>query len=128
MLAIGCSRSTQSRAVNIAREVGVSKLRTDLQSLAALPEGQQHNIPQSAWPESVRRFEPLAVQLHMSGVLIVSSRAGQEQEGLLVLLDPKDDPGAGGSGPSYESLGDGLFWCVEKIRTPYIPPAQGTNR
>jgi hypothetical protein len=54
----------------------------------------------------------------MEGVLIVASRVGREQEGLLVMLNAKDDPGAGGSGASYDSLGDGLFWCVEKIRTP----------
>lgn len=124
LLAFGCSRSPQSRAASIAREIGVTKLRTDLQALTASPAGQQHDIPQTAWPASVQRFQPLAVQLHMEGVLIVASRAGREQEGLFVMLNPKDDPGGGGSGVSYDSLGDGLFWCVEKIR---VPRRQRTN-
>ena len=70
----------------------------------------------------------MSVRLHMTGVLVVRSRADREQHGLLVMLDPKDDPGAGGSGVSYDSLGEGLFWCAEKIRAPYIPPSQRTNR
>ena len=70
----------------------------------------------------------MSVQLHMTGVLVVLSRADREQHGLLVMLDPKDDPGAGGSGAGYDSLGEGLFWCWEKIRTPYIPPSLRTNR
>ena len=119
-VAVGCA-SSRSRAVSIAYDVGVSKLRADLQTLVASPDGQQHEIPQTAWPESVRRFQPLSVQRHMTGVLVVLSRADREQHGLLVMLDPKDDPGAGGSGVGYDNLGDGLFWCWEKIRTPYIP-------
>ena len=70
----------------------------------------------------------MSVQLHMTGVLVVLSRAERLQHGLLVMLDPKDDPGGGGSGVSYDSLGDGLFWCSEKIRTPFIPPSERTNR
>ena len=126
-VAVGCG-SSRSRAVRIAHEIGVSKLRTDLQTLVASPSGKQHEIAQAAWPESIRRFEPLSVQLHMTGVLVVFSRADREQHGLLVMLDPKDHPGAGGSGVSYDSLGEGLFWCSEKIRTPYIPPSQRTNK
>lgn len=128
LLAVGCSRSPQSRAASIAREVGVTKLRADLQALTVSPSGQQHDIPPTAWPASVQRFQPLAVQLHMDGVLIVASRAGRDQEGLLVMLNPKEDPGPGGSGVDYDSLGDGLFWCVEKIRARYIPLDQRTNR
>lgn len=126
-VAVGCG-SSRSRAVSIAYEVGVPKLRADLQALVASPAGQQHEIPQTAWPDSVRRFQPMSVQLHMTGVLIVVSHADREKEGLLVMLDAKDDPGGGGSGVSYDSVGDGLFWCVEKIRTPYIPPSQRTSR
>lgn len=121
-VSVGCS-SSRSRAISIARDIGVAKLRADLQALAASPAGQQHEIPQSAWPESVRRFQPLSVQRHMNGVLMVFSRAEREQEGMLVMLDASEDPGSGGSGVSYDSLGEGLFWCVEKIRTPYIPPS-----
>ena len=116
-VAVGCS-SSRSRAISVAHEIGVSKLRADLQALAASPAGQQHEIPQTAWPESVRRFQPLSVQRHMNGVLMVFSRAEREQQGMLVMLDASEDPGSGGSGVSYDSLGEGLFWCVEKIRTP----------
>jgi hypothetical protein len=64
----------------------------------------------------------------MNGVLIVLGKAFREQRGLLVMLDPNEDPGAGGSGVGYERLGEGLYWCNETIRTPFIPPAQRTNR
>jgi hypothetical protein len=129
LLTAGCSRSPQSRAGSIAREVGVANLRADLQTLTASPAGQQHDIPPTAWPASVRRFHPLAVQRHMEGVLIILSRVGREQEGLVVMLDPRNDPGSGGSGVSYERLRrDGVFWCVEKIREPYIPPEERTNK
>jgi hypothetical protein len=90
-------------------------------------EGREYEIPKAAWPESIKRFQPLSVQAHVSGALIVISRVDREQHGLLVMLDPKGDPGAGGSGAGYDSLGDGLFWCWEKIRRPYIPPSQRTN-
>lgn len=115
---IGCSRSPKSGAVVVAREVGVSKLREDLKALAASPAGQQYEIAQSAWPDSVRRFRPMAVHPHGEGVFIVLSPAGREreQEGLLVMLDPQNDPGGGGSGVRYESLGNGLYWCLEKVR------------
>jgi hypothetical protein len=126
-LAFGCGAS-RSRAVDVARKVGVPTLRGDLQVVVASPAGHQHQIPQTAWPESVQRFRPLAVELHMKGVLIVLTRSGRVQEGLLVMLDPKDDPGAGGSGAGYDSVGDGLYWCWEKIRTPYISQGQRTNR
>jgi hypothetical protein len=125
--AVGCGGS-HSRAISLAHDIGVSKLRADLQALVASPAGRQHEIPKSEWPESLRRFQPLAVERHMTGVLVVLNRADREQEGLLVMLDPKDDPGAGGSGASYDALGDGLFWCWEKIRDPYIPQSQGTNK
>ena len=64
----------------------------------------------------------------MGGVLIVVSRGGREQEGLLVMPDPNGDPGGGGSGVSYSSLGDGMFWCTEKLRASYIPIVERTNR
>lgn len=124
---IGCSRSPKSDAVVVAREVGVSKLREDLKALAASPAGQQYEIPQSAWPDSVRRFRPMAVHLHGEGVFIVLSPAGRgdrEQEGLLVMLDLKNDPGGGGSGVRYESLGNGLHWCWEKVRVRAPRPSE----
>lgn len=127
VLAFGCGGS-RSRAVNLAHEVGISKLRSDLQAVVASPAGQNHQIPQTAWPQSVQRFRPLAVERHMRGVLIVLSKGGREQRGLLVMLDPKEDPGAGGSGVGYDSLGDGLYWCWEKYRDEYIPPNERTNR
>src|SRR5687767_12489499 len=99
--AIDC-RDSRSRAFSIAHIVGVSKFRADLHALAASPAGQQDEIPQTSWPESVRRFQPMSVQLHMTGVLIVLSRADREQHGLLVMLDTKDEVGAGGSGVGYE--------------------------
>jgi hypothetical protein len=120
IFAVGCGAS-RSRAVDVAHEVGVSKLRADLQAVVALPAGQQHEIPKTAWPSSVQRFKPLAVERHMGGIVIVLSRGGREQEGLLVMLDAKDDPGAGGSGAGYDALGDGLFWCWEKLRAPRRP-------
>jgi hypothetical protein len=127
VVVVGCGDS-RSRVVGIAHEVGVSKLRADLHALVASPAGQHHEIPQTAWPDSVRRFQPLSVQRHMTGMLIVLSRVDREQQGLLVMPDPKDDPGSGGSGVSYDRLGDSLFWCSEKIRVPFIPPGQKTNR
>lgn len=108
LVVVGCG-GARSHAIKITRDIGALKLRADLQTLVDSPAGNQHEIPQAAWPESVRRFQPLAVQLHMTGVLIVLSRAGREQEGLLVMLNPRDDPDAGGSGAGYEVLGDGLF-------------------
>jgi hypothetical protein len=36
--------------------------------------------------------------------------------GLLILPDAKSEAGPGGSGVSYERVGDGLFWCTEKLR------------
>jgi len=69
-VAVGCGGS-RSRAVDVARKVGVSKLRADLQTVVASPSGQEHQVPRRAWPESVKRFRPLAVELHMKGVLIV---------------------------------------------------------
>ena len=116
-VAVGCG-SSRSHAISIAHEICVSKLRADLQALAASPAGQQHEIPKTAWPESVRRFQPLSVQRHMNGMLIVFSHAEREQQGMLVMLDATEDPGSGGSGVSYDNLCEGLFWCVEKIRTP----------
>src|SRR6267378_4124159 len=86
LVAVGCGGS-RSRAVSIAHDVGVSKLRADLQALVASPAGHQQEIPPTAWPECVRRFQPLSVQLHMTGVLVVLSRADREQHGLLVMLD-----------------------------------------
>jgi len=64
----------------------------------------------------------------MGGFLIVTSRVGREQEGLLIMLDSDDNPGSGGSGVSYDKIRDGVFWCVEKIRDAHVPPAQGTNK
>jgi hypothetical protein len=125
-LLAGCSGP--SSALGTAHEIGVSKLRQDLQGLAKSPAGQQHDIPQSAWPDSVRRFHPQAVQLHMNGILIVLGKAAKEQRGLLVMLEPNEDPGAGGSGVDYESLGEGLYWCNETIRAAFVPPAQRTNK
>jgi len=124
--AAGCGDG-RSRAVSIARDVGLPKLRADLYTLVTSPTGHQHEIPQTVWPESVRRFRPLSVQLHAPGVLLVLHRAYPEQRGLLVLLDADDDPGAGGSGTGYEGLGDGLFWCREQVRSlcaaPSVPEA-----
>ena len=127
-LLLGVACGPRANAVRIAHEVGVSKLRDDLVALVASPEGQRHEISQNVWPESVRKLQPLAVQHHMSGVLIVLNQSRRQQAGLLVMLDSKDEPGPGGSGVDYDTLGDGLFWCSEKIRTPYIPPDQRTNR
>ena len=126
VLLLGCDGS--SSALRTAQEIGVPRLRHDLQALVASPAGQQHDIPQPAWPESVSKFRPLAVQLHMNGVLIVLGKALKEQQGLLVMLNPNEDPGAGGSGVDYESLGEGLYWCRETIRAAFIPPAQRTNK
>ena len=127
VLAIGCE-SRQSRALSIARDGGLPDLRADLQALVAASVNEQSDIPSNTWPASVQRFQPINVQRHMGGVLIVATRVGRNQEGLLVMLDPKDDPGIGGSGVSYQSHGDGLFWCNEKIRQQYIPPEQRPNR
>lgn len=126
LVCLGCG-SGRSRAISVVREIGINELRNDLILTVSGTKGQ-HEIPQSSWPESVRRFQPLSVQKHMGGVLIVINRVGREQEGLLVMLDPNDDPGSGGSGVSYDRLrGDGVFWCVETVRNRYVPPAQRTN-
>ena len=85
-LLMGCGGS--SGDLRTAHEVGVPKLRQDLRTLAQSPAGQQHEIPQPAWPESVRRFRPKAVELHMNRVLIVRGKAFNKQWGLLVMLDP----------------------------------------
>ena len=125
LTASGCGTG----ALRTAKEIGVPKLRADIQALVTASAGQKGSeIPEAAWPESVRRFKPLAVQRHMDGVLIVTTRVGRHQEGLLVMLDEKEDPGSGGSGVDYDSLEDGLFWCSEKIRDAYIPPEERTNR
>src|SRR5262245_8945598 len=126
LVGFGCGGS-RSRTMNIAREIGINELRLDL-TLLVSAEGSQQEIPQADWSEYVRRFRPLAVQRHMGGVLIVISRVGRQQEGLLVMLDSKDNPGSGGSGVSYDRIrSDGVFWCVEKIRDGYIPPERRTN-
>ena len=126
LFGVGCG-SARSRAIATAREIGINELRNDL-ILTVSVEGKQREIPQTAWPDSVRRFHPLAIQRHMGGVLIVTSRVGREQEGLLVMLDSKDNPGSGGSGVNYDRIRDGVFWCVEKVRDAYIPPEQRTNQ
>jgi len=122
----GCD-SPRSRAIGLVREIGISELRNDL-ILAVSVEGKRHEIPRATWPESVRRFQPMSVQRHMGGILIVTSHVGREQEGLLIMLDSKDDPGSGGNGVSYDRIRDGVFWCVEKIRDSYISPEQRTNK
>ena len=103
----------------ILAEVGVVRLREDLQRTTAVPEAQSHEVPRSIWPESVKRFSPVALQHHGEGVLLVLARSGRSQEGLLVMIDPKADPGTGGSGVGYKPLGEGIFWCWEKMRIPY---------
>lgn len=126
LIGIGCGRHSQALA--LVREIGVNELRIDLIDTVSAA-GNVAEIPQSAWPESVRRFQPLAVERHMGGVLIVMSRSGRKQEGLLVMLDSEDDPGSGGSGVTYDRIrSDGVFWCIEKIRAEYIPPEQRTNK
>jgi hypothetical protein len=122
-LAVSGCGGDRSNALSTAHAVGLPQLRTELQALAASLAGQKSAIPPSAWPKSVQRFKPVAVQLHLSGVLIVLGQSGRVQQSLLVVSDPKDDPGDGGSGVSYERLGDGLYWCVEQIRMPAHPPA-----
>lgn len=125
-IGLGCGR--HSHALSLVREIGINELRNDL-IVTASAAGNVSDIPQSAWPDSVRRFKPLAVGRHMGGVLIVTSRSGREQEGLLVMLDSEDDPGTGGSGASYDRIrSDGVFWCIEKIRDEYIPLDQRTNK
>ena len=125
LIGFGCGNS-RSRAIGIVREIGFNELRLDL--TLTVSDRSAHEIPQTEWSEYVRRFHPVAVQRHMGGVLIVISRVGREQEGLLVMLNREDDPGSGGSGASYDKIRDGLFWCVETIRDPYIPLEQRTNR
>ncbi|HAV63828.1 MAG TPA: hypothetical protein DCY13_15865 [Verrucomicrobiales bacterium] len=127
VVAIGCG-GPRSNAVDLVQDIGVSEIRADLQTLVASPAGRQHEIPPTAWPESIRRLQPVSVHLHMTGVLMVFSRTEREQHGLLFMLNSADDPGAGGSGVVYENLGDGLFWCTEKLRSAYLPPGQRRNR
>ena len=43
LLVAGCG--AQSRAVNIAQEIGISKLRADLMALRDSVAGRQHDIP-----------------------------------------------------------------------------------
>jgi hypothetical protein len=69
----------------------------------------------------------MAVQHHGDGILLVLSKFMRKQEGFLIMLDPNADPGIGGSGVSYQSLGDGFFWCFEKIRTRPISTDQQVN-
>jgi hypothetical protein len=118
LIGFGCG-SSRSRAISLAHEAGINELRNDL--IAAVSGGEkQHELPQATWPESVQRFQPLSVQRHTGGILIVIIQADREQEGLLIMLDPKDDPGSGGSGVSYERIrSEGVFWCVEKVRAPW---------
>jgi hypothetical protein len=124
----GC-RNSRSRATSIAHEVSINALRADLILLTTgTAGGKQHGIPETEWPSSVQRFRPLAVQRHMGGVLIVTTRVDRKQEGLLVMLDPDADPGSGGSGVTYDNVGHGLFWCVEKIRDENILSQQRTNK
>jgi len=126
LLFIGCGHPLQNNANSVAREIGIPKLRADLK-VAVEAAAEQHSISSTAWPESIRRFNPIGLEHHMNGIVIVLKRSGKEQEGLLVLFDPKGAPGAGGSGASYEALGEGLFWCFEKFRTPFIRSNLGTN-
>jgi hypothetical protein len=126
LVGLGCGR--HSHALSLVREIGINELRNDL-IVTVSANGTLAEIPQSAWPDSVKRFQPLAVERHMGGVLIVTSRSGRKQEGLLVMLDSEDDPGGGGSGVIYDKIrSDGVFWCIEKIRVEYIPPEQQTNK
>src|SRR5262245_2105984 len=90
LIGFGCG-GYRSRTMKLAREIGINELRLDL-TLLVSAEGAQQEIPEASWSEYVRRFRPLAVQRHMGGVLIVVSRVGRQQEGLLVMLDSKGDP------------------------------------
>ncbi|MBA4146862.1 MAG: hypothetical protein H0X66_02020 [Verrucomicrobia bacterium] len=117
-LLLGCNNA--SSVLSKAREAGIPSLRKDLEKLATSNESASHDIPQASWPASVRRMKPIAVEHHNEGLLLVYKKSERNQEGLLVMLDVNKDPGSGGSGVSYESLRDGLFWCREKIRTPQM--------
>lgn len=115
----GCG-DARSHTLRMAREVGFNELRADLMLVAAVNE--QREIPKAVWPESIRRLHPLAVQRHMGGILLVARRDENKQEGTLFMLNPEDDPGAGGSGVGYASLRiRGVFWCVEKNRDSQAP-------
>ena len=77
LLADGCG--SRSRARSVAHEIGVPNLRSDLQTLVASPAGQQHEIAKATLPASVQRFQPIAVQRHMGGVLIVTRKVRRER-------------------------------------------------
>lgn len=121
LLFLGCSFGLQQKAKKTADETGIPKLRSDLKSIGETTTNQ-NQIPSAVWPESIRRFNPISLEYHMGGIVIVLKRSGKDQEGLLVMLDPNEDPGGGGSGASYDRLGEGLFWCSEKVRTPFRAP------
>lgn len=109
----GCE---QSGALNLARQIGIENLRTDLNALNAKPEGQHAVVPQELWPESVKRFRPVALRHEGEfGMLIVLSRSERRESGLYLPFDPNFKPSSG-SGEGYELLASGLYWSEVKNR------------
>lgn len=113
-LIAGCGRFG---ALTLANQIGIEKLRADLTALNSTPEGRAALVPETLWPDSVKRFHPTALR-HQGefGILILLSQSAEREEGLYIPFDTAFEPGEGGSGEGYEQLAPGLFWCDVKIR------------
>lgn len=99
-----CLRAPEHDAaeLKIIRTASLSILRTHASLI-------REEIPKAAWPKAIEALEPLDVAVDDSGVYIRINEVVAAESGYFVPRD-KGFRSEGKFEPSYEMLGNGVYW------------------
>ncbi len=124
LLFLICFVSGCSNPIEIISEIGDRQLRDDaiavLNEFNKLENSGNYLIPETLWPNSIRKFRPVALRPYMFGLFVVQKESSRYQKGIYIITQAEkvnEHPG-GGSGVSYERLTKGIFWTEIKVRSP----------
>ena len=97
-------RAVSTKVSRVGRDKLVREARGLIQ-IAKDAHIQTNTIPKSLWPSVFHSFEPVEVQYHMFGILIVTEKVKVDDLGVYVIVENRGDPPEGGSGVSYHKIG-----------------------
>jgi hypothetical protein len=74
------------------------------------PQWTGKTVPESEWPQAVKRLRPKSVRVTPEGVYIMKEQKGTEERGVFVHLTVSSFLPTPGGDPSYRLIRDRVYW------------------
>jgi hypothetical protein len=98
------------------KKIGAGNLISDSEAMIEKhPEFRV--IPESLWPDSIKRLHPKEVRPFQRGVLIQKNYSKNHEAGVYIIIESPEIPAQSGSGDGFTKIHDRIYWADIKIRS-----------